>query len=114
MAEAIKVVDGLYKDGILPKPKDVPFSVDLLTFYDAPTSIEQKLYVMLMEHRMRTFQGAFHMNPDYQHWYGWAEMKRDLSEIRADAAALRKEHAASAPKPAKTFSKVPAKTATTK
>jgi len=48
---------------------------------------------MLMEHRMRTFQGAFHMNPDYQHWYGWAEMKRDLSEIRAEAKSLRKEHA---------------------
>jgi hypothetical protein len=114
MAQAIREVNGLYKDGVLPEPKDRPFSVDILRFYEVEHPIEQKLYVMLMEHRMRTFQGAFHMNPDYQHWYGWAEMKRDLSEIRADAAALRKEHAASAPKPAKTFSKVPAKTATTK
>jgi hypothetical protein len=114
MAQAIDTVDGLYKDGILQRPADRPFNVDILRFYETPNPIEQKLYVMLMEHRMRTFQGAFHMNPDYQHWYGWAEMKRDLSEIRADAAALRKEHAASAPKPAKTFSKVPAKTATTK
>jgi hypothetical protein len=48
---------------------------------------------MLMEHRMRTFQGAFHMNPDYQHWYGWAEMKRDLSEIKAEAAQIRRDHA---------------------
>jgi hypothetical protein len=32
------------------------------------------------------------MNPDYQHWYGWAEMKRDLAEIRSEAAALRLEH----------------------
>ena len=89
MAEAIKIVDGLYKDGTLPKPKDVPFSVDLLTFYDAPTSIEQKLYVMLMEHRMRTYQGAFHMNPDYMHWYGWAEMKKDLREIKEEAENMR-------------------------
>jgi hydroxylamine dehydrogenase len=91
MAEAIRTVDGLYADGILQKPKDAPFSVDLLTFYDAPTSIEQKLYVMLLEHRMRTFQGAFHMNPDYMHWYGWAEMKKDLREIKDEAATLRFE-----------------------
>ena len=91
MAEAITTVNGLYKDGILEKPKDSPFTVDLLTFYDAPTSIEQKLYVMLLEHRMRTFQGAFHMNPDYMHWYGWAEMKKDLAEIKEEAAKMRAE-----------------------
>jgi len=89
MAEAIRVVDGLYSDGTLKKPENAPFSVDLLTFYDAPTSIEEKLYVMLLEHRMRTFQGAFHMNPDYMHWYGWAEMKRDLRDIKDEAEAMR-------------------------
>ncbi|MGC8762699.1 MAG: hypothetical protein ACP5VN_03550 [Acidobacteriota bacterium] len=36
------------------------------------------------------------MNPDYQHWYGWAEMKRDLAEIKAEAAAIRREHAVKA------------------
>jgi hypothetical protein len=103
MAEAIRVVSGLYSDGILPEPTDRPFHVDLLRFYEVEHPIEQKLYVMLMEHRMRNFQGAFHMNPDYQHWYGWAEMKRDLAEIRAEAKALRAEHekkAAASPKPA--------------
>lgn len=93
MAEAIRVVSGLYRDGILPEPKDRPFHVDLLRFYEVEHPVEQKLYVMLMEHRMRNFQGAFHMNPDYQHWYGWAEMKRDLAEIKAEAKALRAEHA---------------------
>ena len=100
MAEAIREVYGLYKDGILPEPKDRPFSVDVLRFYEVEHPIEQKLYVMLMEHRMRTFQGAFHMNPDYQHWYGWAEMKRDLAEIKSEASAIRKEHAKAAPVPA--------------
>jgi hypothetical protein len=109
MADAIKEVYGLYKDGILPEPKDRPFSVDVLRFYEVEHPIEQKLYVMLMEHRMRTFQGAFHMNPDYQHWYGWAEMKRDLAEIRAEAAQIRKDHKAA---PAKAASpKLPAKPA---
>ena len=42
------------------------------------------------------FQGAFHANPDYANWYGWSEMARDLVEIRAEAATLRREHAADA------------------
>lgn len=99
MAQAIMEVYGLYRDGIFAEPKDRPFSVDVLRFYEVENPIEQKLYVMLMEHRMRTFQGAFHMNPDYQHWYGWAEMKRDLVEIKAEAAQIRKEHAKESPKP---------------
>ncbi len=99
MAEAIREVSGLYRDGILKEPRDRPFSVDVLRFYEVDHPIEEKLYVMLMEHRMRTFQGAFHMNPDYLHWYGWAEMKRDLTEIRSEAAALRRERPKTTPVP---------------
>ena len=90
MAQAVTAVEGLYKDGILPRPKNRPFHVDLLRFYEVEYPIEQKLYVMFLEHRMRAFQGAFHNNPDYMHWYGWAEMKRDLAEIQHEAAELRK------------------------
>ena len=89
VAEAIDVVEGLYKDGVIERPKDRPPVPDLLRFYEVKYPIEQKLYTMFLEHRMRSFQGAFHMNPDYQHWYGWAEMKRDLAEIREEAAQLR-------------------------
>jgi hypothetical protein len=89
VAEAIEIVEGLYKDGIIERPKDRPPVPDLLRFYEVKYPIEQKLYTMFLEHRMRSFQGAFHMNPDYQHWYGWAEMKRDLAEIREEAAQLR-------------------------
>lgn len=90
MAEGIRTVAGLYKDGILPKPKNYAYPFpDLLTFHDAPTVIEQNLFVMYLEHRMRTFQGTFHANPDYALWYGWSEMQRDLTEIRALAIELR-------------------------
>jgi len=68
---------------------------NLLTFHDAPTSIEQKLFVMYLEHRMRAFQGSFHASPDYALWYGWSEMQRDLTEIKEQAAELRRAHAAS-------------------
>ena len=93
MAEAIRIVAALYADGILPKPKEYANAFpDLLTFHDAPTVIEQKLFVMFLEHRMRAFQGTFHANPDYALWYGWSEMRRDLSEIREEAERLRRLH----------------------
>ena len=92
MAEAIRTVASLYKEGSLPKPKNYAYPFpDLLTFSDAPTVIEQKLFVMFLEHRMRTFQGAFHANPDYTFWYGWSEMQRDLTEIKELAAEMREK-----------------------
>ncbi|MGB2804259.1 MAG: multiheme c-type cytochrome [Candidatus Zixiibacteriota bacterium] len=89
MAEAIRVVAGLYNDGIIAKPDHYahPFP-DLLTFHDAPTVIEQRLFLMFLKHRMRAFQGAFHANPDYALWYGWSEMTQDLTEIKTKAEEL--------------------------
>jgi hydroxylamine dehydrogenase len=93
MAEAIHIVAGLYKDGILRKPKGYPYPFpDLLAFHDAPTSIEQKLFMMFLEYRMRTFQGTFHANPDYALWYGWSAMRQHLTEIKEAAAELRRIH----------------------
>jgi hydroxylamine dehydrogenase len=92
MAEAIHIVADLYKDGVLPKPKNYAYPFpNLLTFHDAPTVVEQKLFVMYLEHRMRTFQGTFHASPDYALWYGWSEMQRDLTEIKELAEQMRRE-----------------------
>ncbi len=93
MAEAIRTVAALYRDGILEKPKTYAYAFpDLLALHDAPTGIEQKLFGMFLEHRMRAFQGTFHANPDYAFWYGWAEMTRDLTEIREKAEEMRRSH----------------------
>jgi hypothetical protein len=90
LGEAIRVVAALYQDGVLKQPKTYAYAFpDQLTFSDAPTVIEQKLFVMFLEHRMRTFQGAFHANPDYTFWYGWSEMQRDLTEIKSLADEMR-------------------------
>jgi len=59
---------------------------------------------MFLEHRMRTFQGTFHANPDYALWYGWSEMQRDLTEIKEMAADIKAkgEHSpAASPAPKK-------------
>ncbi|HFE64735.1 MAG TPA: cytochrome C [Caldithrix sp.] len=92
LAEAIRVIAGLYKDSVLKKPAGYSYDFpDLLTFHDAPTVIEQRLFEMHLKHRMRAFQGVFHANPDYSLWYGWSEMQRDLTEIKTLAAELRKK-----------------------
>ncbi|MFH1680717.1 MAG: multiheme c-type cytochrome [Candidatus Eisenbacteria bacterium] len=90
LAEAIRTIAALYTDGVLEKPAGYAHAFpDLLTFQDAPTPIEQKLFEMHLSHRMRAFQGTFHSNPDYAFWYGWSEMVRDLEEIREIAVDLR-------------------------
>ncbi|HLG31148.1 MAG TPA: multiheme c-type cytochrome [Candidatus Brocadiales bacterium] len=91
MAEAIEIVDGLYEDGILPKVEAYPPHTDLLRYYEVKHPIELRLYTMFLVHRMRAYQGAFHINPNYQQWYGWAEMKMDLQEIKNMAERLRAE-----------------------
>ncbi len=95
LAEAIRVIAALYADGVLEKPEGYAYAFpDLLTFHDAPTPIEQRLFEMHLKHRMRAFQGTFHSNPDYALWYGWSEMVRDLAEIKERAVELRSRHTA--------------------
>jgi hydroxylamine dehydrogenase len=91
MAEAIGIVADLYKEGFLRKPMSYTYPFpDLLSFHDSPTLIEQILFRMFMKHRMRTFQGTFHANPDYALWYGWSEMRQDISEIKYLAKEMRR------------------------
>jgi hypothetical protein len=47
---------------------------------------------MYLSHRMRTFQGFFHINPDYAYWYGWAAMVADLGKIQETAKLMRATH----------------------
>ncbi|MCC7491228.1 MAG: hypothetical protein IT204_02725 [Fimbriimonadaceae bacterium] len=90
MAQGINLVGDLYKEGLLSKPQNYAYTFpDLLTFHDAPSRIEQRLFVMFLEQRNRTFQGTFHANPDYALWYGWSAMQQSLGEIKALAEELR-------------------------
>jgi hypothetical protein len=90
-AEAINLVADLYKDGIIKKETNqatFPYP-DLLTFYEVRTPIEQQLYLMFMDYRMKTYQAAFHGMPDYTTWYGYAEMKKTLVEMKEMAHQMR-------------------------
>jgi hypothetical protein len=90
MAKAVRIVEKLYTDKILPLTEDGPKHPDLLLFYESPTEIEQELYKMFLFHRQKAFQGAIHANPDYMHWYGWAPMKTSFQKIRKLDKELRK------------------------
>ncbi len=104
MAEAIETVAALYKDGLIEKPASYPANYPfLLTFMhtngeswdkglDKLSYIDQVLVEMYMKHRMRTYQGFFHVNPDYAYWYGWNEMTKDLGEIKELAKTMRATH----------------------
>ncbi len=104
MAEGINTVAALYKDGIIKKPAGYPANFPfLLAFmhtngtdwnkdYDKISYIDQVLLQMYMKHRMRAYQGFFHVNPDYAYWYGFAEMYKDLGEIKELAKVMRATH----------------------
>lgn len=96
-AKAISAVQGLYADGILEKPEGWKFAPDLLQYYDARSRVEQELYLIMLEYRQRTFQGAFHVNNDYMHWYGWAPLKSAVNNILEESKKMRAEHEAAKP-----------------
>lgn len=97
MAEAIEIVARLYMDGIIEKPKAYPHQYPNLLFFmrtgggnlNKLSHIDQLLLEMYLEHRMRTFQGFFHINPDYAYWYGWAALVKGLGEIQKTAKMMR-------------------------
>jgi len=91
-AEAIEIVAGLRREGVIQVRDGEGVYPQLLAFYEVETHIEEILYEMFMDHRMKTFQGAFHINPDYTTWYGYAKMKKDLVEIRELAVDMRARH----------------------
>jgi hydroxylamine dehydrogenase len=80
---------GCARDGFIEVGEGQGVYPQLLAFYEVNTEAEQVLYDMFMDHRMKTFQGAFHINPDYTTWYGYAKMKQDLAKIREIASKLR-------------------------
>jgi len=93
MAEAIRTIAALYQDGLLKKPDYYSYAFpDLLALHNAPTVMEQKLFSMFLEYRMRTFQGAFHASPEYSFWNGWAKMQSSLVEIKERASEIRAAH----------------------
>jgi hypothetical protein len=93
MAQGVRIVAALYRDGVLKKPASYASAYpDILSFHDAPTPIELKLWEMFLRHRVTAIQGTFHASPNHAFWDGWSAMRSDLTELEAMAGELRRGH----------------------
>lgn len=102
VAEAQLIIDGLQKEGLLsPTPAErAPhpllgknFAQGPHMLYENLSSVESTFFKMKAFYAISAYKGVFHQNPDYAHWYGNAPMKLALSEIKSEAALLRKVEA---------------------
>ncbi|RMD59843.1 MAG: cytochrome C, partial [Nitrospirae bacterium] len=89
MAEAIRIVNRLYEDGILKKPKGWKYAPDLMHIYNTENTIEQKLHTMFFNYRLKVVSGALHFNNEYTHWQGLIKMREALYKIKDESQELR-------------------------
>jgi hypothetical protein len=96
--EAEKIIWDLQDHGLLdPMPADRPahplsgpkLVTDNQMLYEDTSHIERLFFKMKKYDYARTIKGAYHQNPAYAHWYGNAELKMDLVDIKAEASRLQ-------------------------
>jgi hypothetical protein len=96
--EAERIIGDLADHGLLdPMPDRRPphplrgsqLVMDSQLLYEDTSHIERLLFKMKKYDYARTIKGAYHQNPAYTHWYGNAELKMDLIDIRSEANRLR-------------------------
>jgi hydroxylamine dehydrogenase len=97
-------IRGLWYDGLLdPMPVHRPPNPAYPTvngglvlvlggqqLYGGTSAIEQLFFQTYKYDHVSTFKGAYHVNPDYSHWYGWARVNPDIDLIRGEEARLRR------------------------
>jgi hypothetical protein len=98
LKEAEKIIWDLYDRRLLdPMPEDRPLHplsrpklvTDAQMLYEDTSHIERLFFKMKKYDYARTIKGAYHQNPAYAHWYGNAELKMDLVDIKAEASRLK-------------------------
>ena len=62
--------------------------IDGQMLYEDISHIERLFFKMQKYDLAKTINGAYHQNPDYTHWYGNAELKMDLVDIKSEASRL--------------------------
>ena len=97
--EAKDIISGLEKENLIfPPISDV---TDLTLFghalilgnqqlYSGKSKME-RLFSKLTSSAVIAWKGAYHMNPNYAHLYGWAELQKDLNDMRDETRRLREE-----------------------
>ena len=99
VGEGITIIEGLYKDGLLdPMPENRPpnpVTGNKLTLtgqqtYTNTSGIEAEFFETFKYALVHSWKGAYHMNPDYSHWYGWAQINLDLEKIKSENLTLQR------------------------
>ncbi len=88
-AEAVRAVDRLRADGLVPSTAVMPRSIDEVDLVDPAASVEARLWRMVLTDRVRLVLGIFHQDPDYGRQQGWSDLRADLRAITDQASALR-------------------------
>jgi len=92
-------IRGLWWDGLLdPMPQNREpnpnFGQALVLggqqLYGGTSAIEQLFFYTYKYDHVNTFKGAYHINPDYSHWFGWSEVNQDLDLIKGEESKLRR------------------------
>jgi len=98
LKEAENVIWDLADHGLLdPMPDKRPahplsgykLVTDSQMLYEDTSHIERIFFKMKKYDYARTVKGAYHQNPAYAHWYGNAELKMDLIDIKSEAGRLQ-------------------------
>lgn len=100
VAEAIRIVQGLYRDKLLDPMPEQRISHPTSGYAFAPAaafenqSDAETLFFFLTQfaHSI-TFKSAYHQSPDYLQWHGIAALKARLDELRALDRRIRRKKA---------------------
>ncbi len=96
--EARRIIRDLDDRGLLdPQPRNrvehpqrgPELVLDGAMLYEDISHIESLFFRLNKYAAAKTFKGAYHQNPDYTHWYGNAEVKLLLNDIKGEANRLR-------------------------
>jgi hydroxylamine dehydrogenase len=95
--EAKELISGLEKDGLVTPPlsglTDSQFVGHPLVLGDVQLFNEKSrvysLFFNLTNSALIAWKGAYHMNPNYTHLYGWNELQKNLGELKEEARRLR-------------------------
>lgn len=96
--EAEEIIWDLFDQRLLdPMPEQRPphplsghtLVTDNQLLYEDTSHIERLFFKMKKYDLARTVKGAYHQNPAYTHWYGNAELKMDMVDIKAEARMLK-------------------------
>jgi hypothetical protein len=98
VGEARTIIRDLDDRGLLdPSPKErlehpqrgKELVLDGAMLYEDTSHIESLFFRLNKFAAAKTIKGAYHQNPDYTHWYGNAEVKLLLNDIKGEARRLR-------------------------